>query len=247
MKSPGTFSILARSPESGLLGVAVASGSTSVGNRVPHARPGVGVVVTQALTNRTYGVKGLELMGAGASPQKALDELLREDPWKEFRQVAFMNAEGDKAFFTGGEVPGLRGELDGKNYVVIGNMLACEEVLTAMATEFERLKGSIAERIVRALRIASASGGDMRGERSAALMVVSAKRVEVAVMVDEHRRPIEELYKKLKSARRDDELFHSQHKFEKIQAESLDVHASPNFALACNTEGVPDARMKLNR
>ena len=199
MKSPGTFSILARSPESGLLGVAVASGSTSVGNRVPHARPGVGVVVTQALTNRTYGVKGLELMGAGASPKKALDELLSGDPWREFRQVAFMNAEGDKAFFTGGEVPGWRGELDGKDYVVIGNMLACEEVLTAMATEFERSKGSIAKRMVGALRAASAKGGDMRGERSAALIVVGAKRVEIEVRIDEHKAPIEELYKKLKS------------------------------------------------
>ena len=140
MRNPGTFSILAKSPESGLLGVAVASGPTSVGHRVPHAKPSVGVVVTQALTNRTYGVKGLELMGSGASPKKALDELLKEDPWREFRQVAFMNAEGEKAFFTGGEVQGWKGELEGKNYVMIGNMLACELVLTAMATEFERSK-----------------------------------------------------------------------------------------------------------
>ena len=93
-------------------------------------------------------------------------------------------------------------------------MLACELVLTAMATEFEHSKGSIAERMVGALRTASASGGDMRGERSAALMVVGAKRVEIEVRIDEHKAPIEKLYKKLKSALRDDELFHSQLKFE---------------------------------
>ena len=138
-------------------------------------------------------------MGAGASPKKALNELSSGDPWREFRQVAFMNAEGKKAFFTGGEVQGWRGELEGKNYVVIGNMLACELVLTAMATEFERSKGSIAERMVGALRIASASGGDMRGERSAALMVVGAKRVEIEVRIDEHKAPIEELYRRLSS------------------------------------------------
>ena len=67
--SLGTFSILAISPDSRLMGVAVASGSISVGDRVAYAKPGVGVIATQAYTNVAYGIKGLELMENGLSPK----------------------------------------------------------------------------------------------------------------------------------------------------------------------------------
>ena len=77
--SLGTFSILAISPDSRLMGVAVASGSTSVGDRVPHAKSGVGVIATQAYTNVAYGIKGLELLANGLSPKGVLDRLLMED------------------------------------------------------------------------------------------------------------------------------------------------------------------------
>ena len=70
-RKTGTFSILAISPDSKLMGVAVASGSTSVGDRVPHARPGVGVIATQAYTNVAYGINGLELLTKGLTCQKS--------------------------------------------------------------------------------------------------------------------------------------------------------------------------------
>jgi uncharacterized Ntn-hydrolase superfamily protein len=47
MKERGTFSILAISKSGKLMGVAVASGSTAVGLRVPHALPGVGVIANR--------------------------------------------------------------------------------------------------------------------------------------------------------------------------------------------------------
>jgi uncharacterized Ntn-hydrolase superfamily protein len=193
----GTFSILAISPDSRLMGVAVASGSTSVGERVPHAKPGVGVIATQAYTNVAYGIKGLELLARGLSPEEVLDRLLMEDPGRELRQVAIMDFNGKKAVFTGVKVPEFRGEIVGDSYVVVGNLLAGKEVVKSMAEEFERSSGDLAWRMARALKAGSESGGDRRGEKSAALIVVSTEKLEVEIKVDKHVNPIGELFRRL--------------------------------------------------
>ncbi len=101
----GTFSILAVSHDLKQAGVAVASGSTHVGGRVPHAKPGVGVIATQAYTNVAYGTEGLKLMSKGCSPQETLEKLLMQDAEKNLRQVAILNFEKKKAVFTGVAVP----------------------------------------------------------------------------------------------------------------------------------------------
>lgn len=199
MKKPitGTFSILAMSPDSGLMGVAVASGSTSVGDRVPHAKPGVGVIATQAYTNVAYGIKGLELLAKGLSPKEALNKLLREDIERELRQVAIMDFKKRKAVFTGVKAPEFHGELVGEDHVVVGNLLAGKSVVPGIAEEFEKASGELAWRMAKALKAGSESGGDRRGERSAALIVVGQEEVRVKIKVDEHKAPIEELICKL--------------------------------------------------
>jgi len=199
MKQPstGTFSILAISPDFRLMGVAVASGSTSVADRVPHAKPGVGVIATQAYTNVAYGIKGLEFLASGLSPKQTLDRLLMEDPRRGLRQVAIMDFNGRKAVFTGINPPEFRGEIVGESYVVIGNLLAQKEVVKSMAEEFERSSGDLAWRMARALKAGSECGGDRRGEKSAALIVVSTEEVEVEMKVDKHANPIEKLFQKL--------------------------------------------------
>ncbi len=199
LKTPtfGTFSMVARDSKSGLFGVAVASGSTSVGGRVPYAKPGVGVVATQGYTNTVYGTRGLEFMEKGMIPREALNRVLREDPGREFRQVAIMDAEGDKAVFTGRSVPGWRGESIGKYSVAIGNLLAGSGVIRRMSEEFERSSGGLAWRMIRGLEAASESGGDRRGEFSAAIILVGKRGVEVEMRVDEHTAPIKELGRKL--------------------------------------------------
>jgi uncharacterized Ntn-hydrolase superfamily protein len=199
MKKPvtGTFSILAISPDSKLMGVAVASGSTSVGDRVPHAKPGVGVIATQAYTNVAYGIQGLKLLAKGLSPKEALDRLLMEDPELELRQVAVMDFKRRKAVFTGAKAPEFRGEIVGEDYVVVGNLLSEKEVASSMAKEFECSCGDLAWRMTKALKAGSESGGDRRGEKSATLIVVGTEKVEVEIKVDKHVNPIEELFRKL--------------------------------------------------
>jgi uncharacterized Ntn-hydrolase superfamily protein len=198
----GTFSILARSPENQLLGVGVATGSTFVSDRVPHAKPGVGVVATQAYTNTMYGIEGLKLMKRGFSPTEALNKLLKSDSGRELRQVAMMNVRGEKAVFTGRRAPKWHGEASGENYVVIGNLLSGKEVIRKMAEEFDKSAGSLAWRIVKTLEAGRDSGGDRRGERSAALLIVNQKNFEVKINVDENEAPIEELSQKLRALRR---------------------------------------------
>jgi len=193
----GTFSILAISPNRELMGVATATGVKSVGDRVPHARPAVGVVATQAYTNVAYGIKGLELLAMGLTPKEALEKLLAEDVENELRQVAIMDFKGEKAVFTGAKAPKWHGEIIGENYIVIGNLLAGKGVLRSMAKEFETSSGSLAWRMANALKAGSESGGDRRGEISAALIVISAEKVEANLRVDIAENPIEELLRKL--------------------------------------------------
>jgi len=195
--SLGTYSILAISPDYRLMGIAVASGSTSVGDRVPHAKLGVGVIATQAYTNVTYGIKGLELLARGLSPKQTLDRLLMEDPGRELRQVAIMDFKRRKTVFTGVNAPELHGEIVGESYVVIGNLLAAKEVVKSMAEEFERSSGDLAWKMAKALKAGSECGGDRRGEKSAALIMVSTEKVEVEIKIDKHINPIGELFQKL--------------------------------------------------
>jgi len=195
----GTFSILAISPDSKLMGVAVASGSTSVGDRVPHAKPGRGVIATQAYTNVTYGIKGLELLMRGLTPQETLNTLLEEDPERELRQVAIMDFKRRKAVFTGANAPHFRAEIIGEDYIALGNLISRRNVISIMAKEFESSSGDLAWRMANALKAGSKSGGDKRGEKSAALIVVGTEKVELKIKMDAHENPVEELCRKLKS------------------------------------------------
>src|SRR5258708_4768607 len=97
-----TFSIVARDPATGELGVAVESKYFSVGSVVPWARAGVGAVATQALAKTTYGSEGLRLMQAGKSPPEALDILAPADEGREQRRGGSVHAHGGAGGFTGG-------------------------------------------------------------------------------------------------------------------------------------------------
>ena len=195
----GTFSILAISSDSKMMGVAVASGSTSVGDRVPHAKPGIGVIATQGFTNVAYGTRGLELLTKGMAPKDVLKKLLDEDLGRELRQVAIMDFKRRKAVFTGASVPEWHGEIVKEDYVVIGNLLAGKNVVSSIAEEFERVEGDLAFKMAKALEAGSESGGDKRGERSAALILVNQETVKMKVKVDEHETPISELIHRLET------------------------------------------------
>jgi len=196
-RKTGTFSILAISSNSKLMGVAVASGSVAVEDRVSYARPGIGVIATQAYTNVAYGINGLELLAKGLASKEALDRLLMEDLEKELRQVAIMDFKKRKAVFTGAKTPEFHGELVGEDYIVVGNLLTRKEVVNSMAEEFENSSGDLTCRLAMALKAGRESGGDKRGEKSAALIVVGTEKVKVKIKINVHESPIKELCRKL--------------------------------------------------
>ena len=109
-----TFSIIARCQKTLALGVATASASIAVGNRVPHVKAGVGAIATQAKTNIKYGIEGLKLLEMGFSPKKTLETLLEKDSEREERQVIMIDAQGRIAAFTGRKTLEYKGHIVGR-------------------------------------------------------------------------------------------------------------------------------------
>jgi len=192
-----TFSIVARCAKTSALGVCVATAVPAVGSVVPHAEEVVGAIATQASTEISYGIKGLQLLKIGFSPQTALEAMLKEDEDRETRQVTIIDKEGRTAAFTGKKTIDWKGHFIGKNYAVAGNMLVGSKVLEAMAATFENSEGELAERLLKALEAGQKAGGDKRGKASAALLVVGERKVETRpfldLRVDEHQDPVREL------------------------------------------------------
>ena len=170
-----TYSIVARDPKTGELGVAVQSHYFSVGPVVPWAEAGVGAVATQSLVLVDYGPKGLELMRSGLTARQALDSLLRADAHNEGRQVAMVDAKGGVATYTGPKCIPDAGHLAGDQFSVQANLMSNPTVWPAMKAAFEKAEGDLAERMMRALEAAEKAGGDIRGRQSAAILVVRAE------------------------------------------------------------------------
>jgi len=168
-----TYSIVARDPSTGELGVAVQSHWFSVGPIVAWAEAGVGAVATQSFVDPAYGPNGLGLMRAGTSAPDALKQLLAKDSARDVRQVAMIDALGRVDAFTGEKDIQAAGHLVGRNYAVQANLMLRDTVWPAMAQAFERAQGDLADRLLAALDAAQAAGGDIRGRQSAALVVVT--------------------------------------------------------------------------
>jgi uncharacterized Ntn-hydrolase superfamily protein len=170
-----TYSIVARDPATGELGVAVQSHYFSVGPIVPWAAAGVGAVATQSLVLVDYGPNGLELMRGGMTAQQALDSLLKADAHNEARQVAMVDAKGGTAAYTGKNCIPDAGHHAGVQYTVQANLMANASVWPAMAAAYEKAQGDLGERMLQALEAAQKAGGDIRGQQSAAILVVKAQ------------------------------------------------------------------------
>jgi len=195
-----TFSIVARDPITGDLGVAVQSHWFSVGSVVPWAEAGVGAVATQSFVEPSYGPKGLALMRQNVAPAEALRRLTEADAQRDVRQVAFVDTTGRAAAHTGAKcIPGA-GQHVGDGYSTQANLMMTDEVPDAMAKAFEAAKGPLAERMLAALEAAQGVGGDVRGRQSAAILVVRAKPSDkpwtdrlVDLRIEDHPEPLKEM------------------------------------------------------
>jgi uncharacterized Ntn-hydrolase superfamily protein len=209
-----TFSIICFDPATKDFGVAVQSRAFAAGAAVPYAKAGVGAVATQASANRQYGPKAIALLEQGLTPADVVKRITDEDPGRDTRQVAVIDAKGQTAVYTGKHVidrnfdkndpvhfGGYAGHITGRNFSVQGNTLKSEDVLKAMATAYESGKGTMADRLMDALDAAQSKGGDTRGMQSGGILVVrplapnSDSTVEriVDIRVDDAPNPFTEL------------------------------------------------------
>jgi uncharacterized Ntn-hydrolase superfamily protein len=190
-----TWSIIARDPLSGQIGIAVATKFFAVGARVPHIAPGIGGVATQALVNPYYGIDGITLLRAGKSPQDAIALLIAGDDGRESRQLHVMDAGGRIAAHTGSECVDWCGHLEGNGFSIAGNMLAGAQVLDDTAQAYvANEKLPFAQRLIAAMKAGEAAGGDKRGKQSAALLIHGTEDwSDLDLRVDDHVDPLAEL------------------------------------------------------
>ena len=195
-----TFSIVARDPATGDLGVAVASKFLAVGAVVPWARAGAGAVATQALANVRYGPDGLAALAAGGEADRVLADLTAADDGRADRQAGVVDAHGGAATYTGPGCLTWAGGRTGDGVAVQGNILTGPEVVDAILIAYEAAGGSFPDRLLEALLAGDRAGGDARGRESAALLVVrdgagygGVDDRWLDLRVDDHPDPVPEL------------------------------------------------------
>jgi uncharacterized Ntn-hydrolase superfamily protein len=195
-----TYSIVARDPATGQMGVAVQSHWYSVGPIVAWAEAGVGAIATQSFVDPTYGALGRDQIRGGKSAPDTLKALIAADPQESVRQVAMVDAKGGVAAHTGASCIKEAGHHLGATYSTQANMMLKSTVWDAMSRAYESSSGDLTDRLLAALEAAEREGGDIRGRQSAAIVVVSGTSTGrpwvdrvVDLRVEDHPSPVAEL------------------------------------------------------
>ncbi|MDX6580372.1 MAG: hypothetical protein QOJ47_1921 [Gaiellales bacterium] len=190
-----TFSLVGRDAATGMFGTVVASSSPCVAARCAHARPGVGAVASQNVTDPSLGSRLLALLADGASAESAIETVTADAPFVEFRQLTAVDRTGGTAIWSGARTLGTNAEARGVDCAAAGNLLADTDVPAAMVRSFESSAGEqLVERLVRALEAGLAAGGEAGPVRSCGLVAVDRVSWPIAdLRVDWHDEPIAEL------------------------------------------------------
>ena len=190
-----TWSIIARDSLTGQIGIAVATKFFAVGALVPHIAPQIGGVATQALVNPYYGIDGVKLLREGKAPRDIVATLIAADDGRESRQLHIMDASGRIAAHTGNECVDWCGHVEGEGFSIAGNMLAGAQVLDDTAQAYRAgARLPFAQRLIAAMKVGEAAGGDKRGKQSAALLIHGEEEwPNLDLRVDDHTDPLAEL------------------------------------------------------
>jgi uncharacterized Ntn-hydrolase superfamily protein len=190
-----TYSIVARDPQTGHFGIAVASRFFAVGGIVQHIRGAIGAVATQSFVNPLNGVDGLAMLAAGIAPDEMVTKLNIRDEGRENRQCHLIDTEGRNAAFTGAKCIDWAGHLVRDNVSVAGNMLAEPQVIDKTMASYENATGKpFAERLLEAMEAGEGVGGDKRRKQSAALVIYRDQDYPwLSIRADDHADPLGEL------------------------------------------------------
>ena len=189
-----TFSLIGRCERTGMFGIAISTSEMAVGSRCVHAAPGVGAIITQASTNPRLGHLGLNLLRAGYSAARVIEDLTASDQFVEYRQLGALDSQGSFGARTGAQNKPWAGHRTARNVVVAANAVV-EGVGDAMFESFQKTPDiPLWERLLMALEAGKAAGGQPNGERSATLYVVDREPyATVDLRVDLHSTPVAEL------------------------------------------------------
>ncbi|WP_434740251.1 DUF1028 domain-containing protein [Micromonospora sp. SH-82] len=190
-----TFSIVARCPRTGHLGVAALTATAGVGKLLSHVRTGAGAVATQATHNPYLAYDGLPMLADGHSPREVLDTLLARDPGREVRQAGIVDAHGHAYAFTGAQTLPWSGQHVGEGFAAQGNRLAGPETLDAIVTAYQDNPDlDLVERLLSAIEAGEHNGGDRDGAGSATITVTGEEPYPLwDLRVDDHADPAAEL------------------------------------------------------
>ncbi|MBM3648888.1 MAG: DUF1028 domain-containing protein [Alphaproteobacteria bacterium] len=204
-----TFSIIARCPDTGRLGLGIATFSIGVGGRCEGVLAGVGICKTQAFTNRGNDPLAIELLRQGFGPAEVLRQLATNDPDHAYRQIGILDRDGNGVAHTGSGTRPWSGHKVGEGYVAFGNVLAGPQVIEAIARGFMADQQAPLElRLLAALEGGRDAGGQVGAhgrlpERSAAIRVVADPDYpEADVRVDLHDEAVAELRRVLEEFKR---------------------------------------------
>ncbi|WP_285666746.1 DUF1028 domain-containing protein [Actinorhabdospora filicis] len=200
-----TFSIVARSADGTMHGVAVASKFLAVGAVAPAAEAGVGAVASQAHANLAFRPQALAFLATGTPAAETIAGLVASDGGRDHRQLGVVGTD-TAATFTGAECLDWAGGEAGDDFAVQGNLLTGPEVVAGMAAAWrDNPELPFAERLLAALTAGDEAGGDRRGKQSASVYVVGrglglggASDVAVDLRVDDHPEPVAELARLLR-------------------------------------------------
>jgi len=190
-----TLSIAAWDQTSGQLGAAISSSSISVSSRCLHWRPGVGIALSQNITDPRLGQQMLSLLADGLSVEDAVRTTVESTPYTDYRQLVLVDTDGNTGLFTGDRILGCFASVQGKHCAAAGNLLDNEAVPAAMVTSFENSTGSFGKRLLDALKAGVDAGGEAGPLHSAGLLIggeVSWPRAELRIDWDDD--PIAKMY-----------------------------------------------------
>jgi uncharacterized Ntn-hydrolase superfamily protein len=190
-----TFSIVARDPQNGWLGMATASKALAAAAAGQPIKFGVGAIASQAFANPYLAIDGLRLIEDGLPAERVIERVIGSDAGRDLRQLGIVDHKGRVAAYTGERCIPWAGHLIGGGYVCLGNILEGEAVVKAMATAFEQSRHDpLYERLMLALEAGEEAGGDRRGRQAAGIQVFAEEDYALCdLRVDDDPDPIAEL------------------------------------------------------
>ncbi len=198
-----TYSIVARDPETGQMGVAAQTGTIAVGSAISHIEAEVGAIAAQARMGMLQGPKAMALLRDGHAACDVIDKIVSEDEGAFIRQYGVVDKDGNAAAYTGERCIPYASHHVGDGYTVQANMMLNATVVEKMAEAYENATGTLAERMLQTLFAAEGQGGDIRGMQSASIKIVRGHGPEMAefpawfgfidIRVDDHKDPLKEL------------------------------------------------------